>query len=220
VNADPNILGARFRGNPIRQQGATSAEQAEASRLAAERLSSARQRDVLEAIPKNQRTRVQEAELTRLRREVVLRSEALGDQAGRSFVQSRFGNQGQLRLRWPPAGKPSTPGDFDQVWELTRPDGTKRYIVVEAKGGSSSLGTRMIENGSREAEQGNPRYFRDIAGVMSNPNASTQSQRVGQDLQRALSRGQVEYWEVRAPINGRGQSTDVQAREFDLTPRP
>jgi hypothetical protein len=78
----------------------------------------------------------------------------------------------------------------------------------------------MIENGSREAEQGNPRYFRDIAGVMSNPNASTQSQRVGNDLSRALDDGNVEYWEVRAPINGRGQSTGVQGREFDLTPSP
>jgi hypothetical protein len=90
---------------------------------------------------------------------------------------------------------------------------------VEVKGSGSSLGTRRVDDGLRTAEQGSPECFDEIRGVMADARNSPQSRRVGSDLERALARGRVEYWEVRAPINSQGQSTGIKAHQFDLTPR-
>jgi hypothetical protein len=215
-NSDTNLLGARFRGNPISQGWANQTEQAEAARLATERLRLANRRDALLAIPDKNLTPAQRIELTQLRAAVNEHSRQLGEMAGTSFIRSRYGNQ--AKLRWPPAGKGSTPGDFDQIWEITQPDGSKRFIVVEAKGGSSSLGTRRVNGGRREAEQGSREYFDEIRAVMSR-SQDPSSKKVANDLLRALRSDSIEYLEVRAPINGRGQSTGVKVEEFDLTPR-
>jgi hypothetical protein len=88
-------------------------------------------------------------------------------------------------------------------------------LVIEAKGGSSSLGTRKTQAGL-EAEQGSLEYFEDIVGVMS---SSSQSKRVGRELSQAFRNGRVEYWEIRAPINRQGEAIGTKAREFDLSLR-
>jgi hypothetical protein len=67
-----------------------------------------------------------------------------------------------------------------------------------------------------EAEQGSPDYFEDIVGVMRKNPKST---KVGRELSQAFKNGQIEYWEIRAPINRQGEATGIKAREFDLAPR-
>jgi hypothetical protein len=80
------------------------------------------------------------------------------------------------------------------------------------------LGTRKTVLGEN-AEQGSPQYFRDITQAMSEAK-NPQSQAVARELRTATRDGQVEYWEVRAPINSQGKATGIKAREFDLAPRP
>jgi hypothetical protein len=214
-NADTNLLPAKYKGEPIRQGWTDGIQQEQASALGTERLNLMKRRDRLEALSPESLTPKQQQELTHLRAAVNERSRQLGKLAGESFIKSKYGDKAVLK--WPPAGKGSTAGDFDQVWAVKQADGTEKYIVVEAKGGSSSLGTRKVNGGFNEAEQGNPKYFEEIAGVMAKA-SSSQSKGIGNRLSKALDSGNVEYWEVRAPISSQGEATGIKAREFDLSP--
>lgn len=62
----------------------------------------------------------------------------------------------------------SRPGDFDLVYEI--PGG--RYVVVEAKGGSSPLGYRRVSGGRERAQQGTQEYFDAVVREMRTQGAS------------------------------------------------
>jgi hypothetical protein len=217
-NAVPDILGARYKGKgvPSYEQWSNDSKDA-ASKLASDRASAALQRKELEAIAERSPgalTPAQQEELTRLRSEVNSKSEQLGELAGESHIRAKYGDNAVPI--WPPAGKGSTSGsgEFDQVWRVKNPDGTEKYVVVEAKGGSSSLGTRRVEG--RPAEQGSPEYFMEIVNVMSKAK-NPQSREVAGELSDAVRDGKVDYLEVRARINPQGQATDIRSNEFDLS---
>jgi hypothetical protein len=141
------------------------------------------------------------------------KSRQLGELAGENYIRAKYGDNAVLE--WGGPGKASASGDFDQVWKVKDANGKEKYIVIEAKGGSSSLGTRKTASGI-EAEQGSPQYFRDIAQIMSR---NSKSKKVGRELSQAFQDGQIEYWEIRARINQQGQATGIKSREFDLSPR-
>jgi hypothetical protein len=131
----------------------------------------------------------------------------------------------------PPAPEPvyggagSRPGDFDQVWKCTEVVGGKPrtvWVVVEAKGGSSSLGSKRTAEGLR-AEQGTRLYFDDTLNLMV---------KMGGDARAAATRvidgrragDQVRYMHIEAPMSYKNeggvvksQLDDVRIREFDLT---
>jgi hypothetical protein len=216
-NADPNVLGTKYKSEPGFEQW-PNGSQSQASNLEGERASAALQRDKLEAIldrSPEALTPAQQKDLTRLRAEVNEKSRQLGELAGESHIRAKYGDNAVLK--WPPVGKGSTSGDFDQVWQVKDANGVEKYVVVEAKGGSSSLGTRKIASG-QPAEQGSPEYFEEIIGVMAKAK-NPQSKQVARELREASKDGKVEYWEVRARINRQGQATDIKSREFDLSPR-
>ncbi|MCS0322837.1 hypothetical protein ND930_10875 [Vibrio diabolicus] len=58
----------------------------------------------------------------------------------------------------------SKPGDFDMVYEVEEPP-PGEIIIVEAKGGSSPLGSRKI--GNMAYQQGTTEYTAEITNLMS-----------------------------------------------------
>nr|WP_257887548.1 hypothetical protein [Vibrio diabolicus] len=58
----------------------------------------------------------------------------------------------------------SKPGDFDMVYEVEEPP-PGEIIIVEAKGGSSPLGSRKI--GNMAYQQGKTEYTAEITNLMS-----------------------------------------------------
>ncbi|WP_343714947.1 DUF4781 domain-containing protein [Inquilinus sp.] len=154
--------------------------------------------------------------------EVVNQSAEIGELGGMSFVAQRYPD---ARLEYGGPGSGSRPGDFDQVYRQTLPDGKIRFVVVEAKGGSSPLGTRLV-NGQVET-QGTAEYFAAIANNMrynmDGPAAAT-----GKDLSNAYRFGktadgkpaEIVYLTVRTPISqapGGGAAAPVAtAKQFDL----
>jgi hypothetical protein len=120
------------------------------------------------------------------------------------------------------SGSASRSGDFDQVWKVPGKgaDGGDLYIVVEAKGGSSPLGTRNVDGG-KIAKQGSKEYFDDITRAMSRDGNSPEARQTGRDLNRAMRDDNVQYLEVRTPItyDGLGNSTvsRTQVNEFDIS---
>jgi len=104
------------------------------------------------------------------------------------------------------------------------PNGSLRFIVVEAKGGNSPLGTRLVN--TTVETQGTPEYFEATAESMRARGGD--AGRVGSDLLRAFRVGktsdgkpaEVVYVVVRTPISSQGAAPRVgaaTAKQFELT---
>jgi hypothetical protein len=142
-------------------------------------------------------------------------SEQLGNQMAMDFVEST--QQGAR----PVYGDPSTPGrlgEFDFVYVVRNDAGEiTRVLVVEAKGGSSTLGTRNVDGSNRQ--QGTAAYMRAIADRMLNS-------AVDPDLRQALdaisnhgpaSGGpEVRYILVEAPVDAAGMPRPGRVSEFQI----
>jgi hypothetical protein len=152
-------------------------------------------------------------------------SQIVGDIGARTYVKKAFPD---AKLIYGDGS--SRPGDFDQVYQEKLPDGHIRFIVVEAKGGTSPLGTRVV--GDQVETQGTRNYFEAIAGNMRG-HAGTDAGRVGADLLSVLRTGktpdgtpaEISYLLVKTPVNvdksGINSIGNVSVKQFDLTePHP
>ena len=145
--------------------------------------------------------------LSKLYAEINEQSRLLGENAAEAVMRSKGG----VRV-YPLAKAYSTAGDFDQVWKVG-----DEFYVIEAKGGSSGLGTRMVE-GVR-AEQGTGEYFGGIAKNMAEKGATKEIRQLGDQLLLAQTQGKVKYMLVRAPIGtekGAAVLKDIQVRQFAI----
>jgi hypothetical protein len=188
----------------------TEAEQKSTKELLDKRNDFIKTRDRLEKLEETQALTPAEAqELKDARYGINEQSRALGEQSADKFIKTEY-----------PGAKPvyggagSRPGDFDLVYKVTGPDGKEIFLVVEAKGGSSTLGTRLVEGGTMRAEQGTSKYFDSIAD-----NMRKQGQAVGADLQVAKAEGRVKYLKVQAPIND-APGASIKVGEFVMPAPP
>ncbi|MGO4724054.1 MULTISPECIES: DUF4781 domain-containing protein [unclassified Inquilinus] len=158
--------------------------------------------------------------------EVVAQSAEIGELGGMAYVAQQYPG---ARLEYGGPGSGSRPGDFDQVYRQTLPDGKIRFIVVEAKGGGSPLGTKLV-NGQVET-QGTAEYFAAIADNMRT-NLTGQAKTTGKELLNTYRYGktpdgkpaEVVYLTVRTPIghdpvSGAATAPTATAKQFDLGTR-
>jgi hypothetical protein len=145
-------------------------------------------------------------------------SEQIGMQRSEQAILSQHPN---AKFIYGESGVPGKPGDFDLVARIPGENGQPpRYIVVESKGGSSPLGSRMVEsrvgNETRElrAEQGSRPYFDKIQALMRN-NADPDMRRVSRELGDAVDDRAVEYWHVSTHINN-GKTGTMNIQYFDM----
>ncbi len=153
---------------------------------------------------------------------MIEQTRLIGEEAAHAFIKGHFGEQAELVYGGPNKG--SSSGDFDQVWKVTKADGSIEYIVVEAKGGSAQLGSREAGNPDYRFQQGTPEYFESVRNNMSRNKKDGLAQRTGDDLQVAMQNGQVRYLHVETPIvkdaSGQAVIGKTSVREFDLSIRP
>lgn len=116
-------------------------------------------------------------------------------------------------------GSRTQSGVFDQVWRVPGKgkNGADLWIVVEAKGGSSGLSTKVV--GGNEVEQGTRPYFASTAEQMAK---AKKTQTIGDALQDALKDGNVQYITVNTPyvidnVTGVVKLGDAKIKIFDIT---
>lgn len=145
------------------------------------------------------------AELKAYEQQVREQSRMIGEEAGKNYMASRFPD-GAAEMIYPKDGvSNSRSGDFDQVWQVKDEQGNLQIIVIEAKGGTSSLGRRRSDKGpgSQYVEQGSKEYFDTIVSEMIRNKNDNNMRSTAQKLQDAADTGNVEYLEIRAPIESK-----------------
>jgi Domain of unknown function (DUF4157) len=167
------------------------------------------ERDRIEELRKLGPIRKEDADkLQKLSAQINEQSRQLGEQAAEAIMSGKGGKKIY------PLGKTfSTSGDFDQVWKIG-----DEFHIVEAKGGSSGLGSRAIPGGLR-AEQGTIPYAQSIAENMARNGATKEIRQLGRELQTAIRDGKVKYILVRAPIgteSGAAVLRDIKVSEFAI----
>ncbi len=168
------------------------------------------QRDQLEAAleqaPSGAKEKILKDELSKVYGRINEQSRQIGEQAAEAVMKGEGGKKIY------PIGKPySTSGDFDQVWKVGG-----EFHIIEAKGGSSGLGSRAVGEGVR-AEQGTIEYAKSIAENMAKHGATKEIRQLGDDLLAAIVKGNFKYILVRAPIGeelGTVVLRDVKVSEF------
>jgi Domain of unknown function (DUF4157) len=185
---------------PKKQREAMEAAFKERGNLIAER-------DRLEALEEAGKISTKDSEkLRKIYAQVNEQSRQLGENAAEAVMKGKGGKKIY------PTGKPySTSGDFDQVWKAG-----DEFHIVEAKGGSSGLGSRAVGEGVR-AEQGTIEYAKSIAENMAKHGGSNEIRKLGDELLAAIAKGKVKYILVRAPIGeelGSAVLRDVKVSEF------
>ena len=167
------------------------------------------ERDKLELLEEQGKIGAKQKEkLSSLYAEINEQSRQMGERAADALMS------GKGRKLFP-AGRGSTAaGEFDQVWKVG-----DEFHIVEAKGGSSVLGSRQISEGMR-AEQGTYQYAKNVAENMAKNGATPEIRKLGRDLGIALDQGKVKYLLVRAPVATEGGEAvigSVRISEFDLS---
>ncbi len=173
--------------------------------------------------------------LSKARGKVVKYSNDIGEVAASTYAMQRIAKEypGQkVELVHGGPGTTSRSLDLDQVYRVEGKNGEPdQYIVVEAKGGSSQLGSRMDASGNR-VEQGTPEYLKDVVGrrARQERDARIAARRAGRpdpgpgiytQLKASMAAGGTRYFVVRAPIgtkDGASELRDIRGREFDQGP--
>ena len=132
----------------------------------------------------------------------VKNSEQIGDIGAESAIKSKHSNINHTDTF-------EGPGVFDQVHKTDTGD----FVLVEAKGGSSTLGSAKHQ-GFR-VEQGTKEYFDYIIGRMRK-SGDPAKVKMADDLKAAfdLDMGKVRFYKAQTPISSAGQAQSTVLTEF------
>ena len=137
-------------------------------------------------------------------RDVIKGSEEAGELAAEAFVKQLDPNAS----KYVSATGGSAAGEFDQVYKLSN----DRMVIVEAKGGTSTLGSR--QTGTTRSQQGTPQYVQSIIDIMI-PHWNPAVKATGNALQDAKQAGTLDYYLVRQPIVN-GEAQDIVVKKFKI----
>ncbi|WP_298511798.1 hypothetical protein [uncultured Kordia sp.] len=130
----------------------------------------------------------------------VKNSEQIGDIGAEDAIKKKHGNINHTDTF-------EGPGVFDQVHKTDTGD----FILVEAKGGSSTLGS--AKHGTQRVEQGTKEYFDYVLGRMRG-SGDAAKMRMADDLEAAYDLGNVRFYKAQTPINSAGQAQSTVLTEF------
>ncbi|MBE4426147.1 type IV secretion protein Rhs [Vibrio parahaemolyticus] len=140
-------------------------------------------------------------------------SAKIGELAADDFVRSKRPNAKLLHPK-DIGTSISKPGDFDMVYEVEEPP-PGEIIIVEAKGGSSPLGSRKI--GNEACQQGTAKYAAAIVGKMSRNGRNTTEWEAAKSIRNASRSGRpIRYIHTKTPISESGRVSKVKVKEFNV----
>ncbi len=148
-----------------------------------------------------------DAQLRQIGRDINVRSEQLGEAAGRQIASQQPGDWTEIPIPRAGAGVP------DLVFEGS--DG--RLLMIEAKGGTSELGVRRSADRTRLVQQGTRDYAESLAAEMIR-STNARIRELGQRIELALAANppNLDYLVVRQPFNNDGTLSAPTSRTFDL----
>ncbi|OEA15466.1 hypothetical protein BBM55_15825 [Vibrio parahaemolyticus] len=140
-------------------------------------------------------------------------SAKIGELAADDFVRSKRPNAKLLHPK--DIGTAiSKPGDFDMVYEVEEPP-PGEIIIVEAKGGSSPLGSRKL--GNMAYQQGTTEYATAITDLMAQKDKDTTEWKAARSINKALRKKiPVRYIHTTAAISDAGEVSSVNVKEFNV----
>ncbi|NOH49129.1 RHS repeat protein [Vibrio rotiferianus] len=142
-------------------------------------------------------------------------SAKIGELAADDFVRSKYPTAKLLHPQDIETSG-SKPGDFDMVYEVEEPR-PGEIIIVEAKGGSSPLGSRKI--GNEAYQQGTGKYAAEIVKLMSKNKEGTTEKLAADEVQYAALFGRpIRYIHTQASISKSGKASDLklEVTEFKI----
>ncbi|HCH5750030.1 TPA: type IV secretion protein Rhs, partial [Vibrio parahaemolyticus] len=140
-------------------------------------------------------------------------SAKIGELAADDFVRSKRPNAKLLHPK-DIGTSISKPGDFDMVYLVEKPD-PGEIIIVEAKGGSSPLGSRKI--GNMAYQQGTTEYATAITDLMAQKDKDTTEWKAARSINKALRKKiPVRYIHTTAAISDAGEVSSVNVKEFNV----
>ncbi|EPN4981087.1 RHS repeat-associated core domain-containing protein, partial [Vibrio alginolyticus] len=140
-------------------------------------------------------------------------SAKIGELAADDFVRSKRPNAKLLHPK-DIGTSISKPGDFDMVYDVEEsPPG--EIIIVEAKGGSSPLGSRKL--GNMAYQQGTTEYATEIVSLMDSKKYGTTEKAAANSINSAIQDGiPIRYVHTQAEISSSGKVSKFIAKEFDI----
>lgn len=140
-------------------------------------------------------------------------SAKIGELAADDFVRSKRPNAKLLHPK-DIGTSISKPGDFDMVYEVEEPP-PGEIIIVEAKGGSSPLGSRKI--GDEAYQQGTSKYASAITDLMAQKGKDTTEWKAARSINKALRKKiPVRYIHTQTAISDAGDVSSVNVKEFNV----
>ena len=156
--------------------------------------------------PKNP-TQKELDEVNQIAYEKVKTSEKLGELASDIYMR---------KLGYEPIYTGSGRGTVDKVYKNKR----GHLVVVEAKGGSSTLGSRIVKSskvtgfGSR-AQQGTKPYLQDVAYEMIERGG--EDEKIGRMILDGIEDSNLEYLTIRQGFEADGSLAPIQTKHFDIS---
>jgi RHS repeat-associated protein len=139
-------------------------------------------------------------------------TEQLGEQAADAWAAAAHPDAALL-----PTGR--GPGTFDRVYE--NPPGSRppQYIIIEAKGGSSSNSSSRIGADEQRHQQGTTGYRDSVARHMrDSPSSDAATSELGRRLLVEGDPDRIAYVEVSQPVAPDGSLRPIQARSYSDRP--
>ncbi len=140
-------------------------------------------------------------------------SEQIG---GRMAMDYMAQQQGRAQRVYGDPTRRGRPGEFDFIYVVTNSQGrVVEVFLVEAKGGSSTLGTRLVEG--VQQKQGTPAYARSIAEAMlADASLSSTLREALKAVDNPDAHVPVRYLLVEARLDGGGAPRPGRVSQFEL----
>lgn len=129
----------------------------------------------------------------------VRRSEEIGERAANRVIRTRF-----------PTAKIAHHGSGSGTLDLVYKRSNGHFVIIEAKGGGSSLGSRKVAKGVR-AQQGTVAYLRSVLKEMQKKPGQ---KKIADELLKALNERKLRYFLSETPITNGGKTTLTKLTEF------
>lgn len=127
-----------------------------------------------------------------------------GLKASDDFIASEFKDFQEIKLTGTNANGTN---QFDKIY---KDPNTGKFIIVEAKGGASSLGTRTLAD-KRVVMQGTKEYFDDILLELKDLDPALHSQ-----INIALGKGNIDYLLVHQKFDKAGNLLPTEVSKFKI----
>ena len=144
-------------------------------------------------------------------KEIIDLSENIAESRADDIIRKNYKIKDDITVDLKPINKDGVkydgPNQFDKVYRTE--DGG--FVIIEAKGGASSLGSR------KGHQQGSKKYLEDLMGFLKdNRKESPDSKKLLKNLENAIEKGKVDYLKVHQKFDKKGNLLPTEVQKFKI----